>query len=80
MADDIRIFDFDTKQITNITNTNTQEIFPMWIGGKIFFLSDRDRTMNLFCYDLKTQETKKVTNFYRLRYQISVILRQHHRF
>ena len=63
MADDIRIFDFDTKQITNITNTNTQEIFPMWIGGKIFFLSDRDRTMNLFCYDLKTQETKKVTNF-----------------
>jgi len=63
MADDIRIFDFDTKQITNITNTNTQEIFPMWIGNKIFFLSDRDRTMNLFSYDLKTQETKKVTNF-----------------
>ncbi|MHC1704380.1 MAG: PDZ domain-containing protein [Tenuifilaceae bacterium] len=63
MADDISIFDFDTKEIKAITNTKSQDIFPMWIGDEIYFLSDRDRTMNLFVYNLKSSETKKVTNF-----------------
>lgn len=63
MADDIWIFDFDTKQWENITNNNAQDIFPMWYGDKIYFASDRDRTMNLFEYDLKTKQTKKITNF-----------------
>lgn len=63
MADDIRIFDFDTKEIKSITNTVNQDIEPMWIGDDIYFLSDRERTMNLFVYNLKTNETRKVTNF-----------------
>jgi len=63
MADDIRIFDFDTKEIKAITNSISQEIIPMWIGDEIYFLSDRDRTMNLFVYNIKTSETQKVTNF-----------------
>ncbi len=63
MADDISIFDFDTKEIKNITNTVSQEILPMWIGEDIYFLSDRDRTMNMFAYNTKSGETSKVTNF-----------------
>ncbi|NVO09771.1 MAG: PD40 domain-containing protein [Bacteroidales bacterium] len=63
MADDISIFDFDTKEIKNITNTISQEIIPMWIGDDIYFLSDRDRTMNMFAYNTKSGETTKVTNF-----------------
>lgn len=63
MADDISIFDFDTKEIKSITNTVSQDIFPMWIGEEIYFLSDRDRTMNMFVYNVKSGETKKVTNF-----------------
>ncbi len=63
MADDIWIHDFASKTTRNITNTNTQEIFPMWFGDEIYFCSDRDRTMNLFCYDLKTNQTRKVTNY-----------------
>ncbi len=63
MADDIWIHDFATKTTRNITNTKTQEIFPMWFGDEIYFCSDRDRTMNLFCYNLKTNQTRKVTNF-----------------
>jgi len=63
MADDISIFDFDTKEIKNITNTISQEIIPMWIGEDIYFLSDRDRTMNMFAYNTKSGETTKVTNF-----------------
>jgi len=63
MADDIRIFDFDTKEITKITDNPAQDIFPMWQKNTIYFLSDRDRIMNLFAYDIATKTVKKVTNF-----------------
>jgi tricorn protease len=63
MADDIRIFDFNTRETINITSHKAQDIFPMWYGNQVFFLSDRDRTMNLFVYDINTKNTRKVTNF-----------------
>lgn len=63
MADDIWIYDFNTKQVENITNNESQDIFPMWIGNKVYFLSDRDRTMNLFVYDIPTKQMKKLTDF-----------------
>jgi tricorn protease len=63
MADDIWIHDFQTKETTNITNNDAQDIIPMWLGNEIYFLSDRDRIMNLFAYDLTNGETRKVTHF-----------------
>ncbi len=63
MADDIWIFDFNTQESTNITNNAAQDIFPMWYDNEIYFLSDRDRIMNLFAYNLETGETRKVTNY-----------------
>ncbi|MGB3083412.1 MAG: hypothetical protein WBB21_01750, partial [Saprospiraceae bacterium] len=62
-ADDIRIFDFNTKQSSKITDNNSQDIIPMWIGNKIYYLSDRDARMNLFSYDLNSKQTKKITTF-----------------
>jgi len=62
-ADDIYIFDLESKKIENITNNKFQDIIPMWANDKIYYLSDRDFTMNIFCYDTKTKETKKITNF-----------------
>jgi tricorn protease len=63
MADDIWIFDMPSKQWSNITNNNAQDLQPMWSGNKIYYLSDRDRTMNLFVYDVTTQQTRKITNY-----------------
>ena len=63
MADDVWIFDFNTKELTNITNNVAQDIFPMWAGNKIYFCSDRDRTMNIFCYDIDTKQITKVTDY-----------------
>ncbi len=63
MADEIRVFDFETKEITKITDNQSQDIIPMWSGNEIYYLSDRDRTMNLFCYNRETKETTKVTEF-----------------
>jgi tricorn protease len=63
MADDIWIYDFNTKKIENITNNDAQDIIPMWHGSKIYFMSDRDKVMNIFVYDLNTKQTRKVTEF-----------------
>lgn len=63
MAPEVWIYDFDTKESVNITNNDAQDIFPMWSGNKIYFVSDRDRTMNLFVYDISTKTTKKLTDF-----------------
>lgn len=63
MADNVWVYDFETKETVNITNNDNQNIFPMWHGDKIYFLSDRDRTMNLFEYDLNTKTTTKITNY-----------------
>lgn len=63
MADDVWIYDPAAGKVENITQNDAQDIFPMWIGDEIYFLSDRDRTMNLFVYDTTTGRTSKVTDF-----------------
>ncbi|MCF0177117.1 MAG: PD40 domain-containing protein [Bacteroidales bacterium] len=62
-ADDIWINEVGTNSLQKITDNDNQDIFPMWIGDEIYYMSDRDRTMNLFCYNVKTKQTTKVTNF-----------------
>ncbi|MBB4036292.1 tricorn protease [Dysgonomonas hofstadii] len=63
MADDIWIYDPSAQSVTNITNNDAQDIMPMWVGDDIYFISDRDRTMNLFVYNTVSKQTSKVTNF-----------------
>ena len=63
MADDIRIIDLTSGEVEKITDTDAQEIIPLWIGDDIYFLSDRDRRMNLFVYNTKTKTTEKITRF-----------------
>lgn len=73
MADDVWIYDFEDHSIVNITNDPSQDIFPMWYKDKIYYLSDRDRIMNLFVYDIKTKETKRLTNFVRYDIKFPVL-------
>ena len=63
MADEVWIYDFKTQTTENITNNSHQDIMPMWVGEEIYFISDRERTMNLFCYNIKSKQTQKVTDF-----------------
>ena len=65
MADDIWIYDFETKAVENITNDPAQDIIPMWKGDRIYFLSDRDenKRMNLYVHELASRKTRKLTDF-----------------
>lgn len=65
MADNIWIFDLKTHTLENLTKNSAQNIIPMWVGNKIYFLSDRDenKRMNLYVIDLASRETKKLTDY-----------------
>lgn len=63
MADDIWLYDPEAGKVENLTDNVAQDICPMWIGNDIYFISDRDRTMNLFVYHTDTRQTEKVTNY-----------------
>jgi tricorn protease len=65
MADDIWLYDFDTKKIENLTNNEAQDVIPMWAGNTVYFLSDRDdaKRMNLYSLDLTTKDVKPLTHF-----------------
>src|SRR5262249_2928326 len=65
MADDVWVYDFETKKTVNITDTPDQDIAPMWHGDKIYFLSDRgpSKRMNLYVTDLQGKKTRQLTDF-----------------
>lgn len=64
-ADEIWLYDFETKNTVQLTEDPAQDMFPMWKGDRIYFVSERDenRILNLFVYDLPTKQTRQLTNF-----------------
>ncbi len=64
-ADEIWIYDFESKQTTKLTDDPAQDIFPMWHGDRVYFVSERDenRQANLYCHDLRTREVRQLTTF-----------------
>ncbi len=71
LAPDIYIYDFATKKEINISNSDAIDSNPMWIGDTVYFVSDRDRVLNIWAYDTKTgtlaQATKHTMNEYDVR-------------
>ncbi|MBU6296937.1 MAG: PD40 domain-containing protein [Alphaproteobacteria bacterium] len=65
LAQDVYTYNFDTKKLDRITDWKGTDTAPMWVGRKIYFLSDRDehRRENIWVYDLDTKAFKEVTHF-----------------
>jgi len=59
----IAIFDLKRKSYEELPKTTGMDLFPMWHGNTIYFISDRDGVMNLFSYDLGSKQTKKLTDY-----------------
>ena len=62
-AQNVHIYDLEANTIEQLTDFDGTDNFPMWIGERIYFTSDRTGTLNLYRYDLGTQETTQVTDF-----------------
>mgnify|MGYP000880620644 CR=1 FL=1 len=59
----IWLFDTQTKEIEAIPQVKSNDVKPLWLGSKVYFLSDRDRIVNIFSYDTKTKKIEKLTDF-----------------
>lgn len=46
-----------------LPNEKTTDIQPEWLGAKIYFLSDRDWTSNIWSYTPETGDLKQITRF-----------------
>ncbi len=62
MAQDIWIYDLGKNTAEKITDFDGTDAFPMWYQDRIYFISDRDHTMNIYRYDLKTKAVQKITD------------------
>ena len=69
-AQEVWIYDLASNKSEQITSNAATDNQPMWIGDSIYFTSDRAADgskaiagkLNLYEYNLKTQETRQVTN------------------
>lgn len=65
MADDVWLYDFATKKTEPLTDDPGQDVFPMFVGEKVYFISDRGKDMryNLYSVDPATKRTERLTDF-----------------
>lgn len=55
-ATPIWIAELKDSRIEKLPRTDSNDFNPMWVGDKIYFLSDRDGPVTLYSYDIKTKE------------------------
>jgi len=60
-ATDLWIFDLAKPGVTRVTDHPRTDRDPMWIGESIWFVSDRDGTLNLYQYALGSGTTTQAT-------------------
>lgn len=62
-APDIWMGDEAAETFVRLTDDPANDMFPMWIGGRIFFLSDRSGDFNIHSVSLRGDDAKQHTQF-----------------
>ncbi|MBD3414431.1 MAG: acetyl-CoA synthetase [Candidatus Aminicenantes bacterium] len=60
-AQDVWIYDLEKDLSQRLTTFTGTDVHPLWYKDKIYFVSDRDLTQNIYSYDLNTDQIGKVT-------------------
>ena len=60
-AQELFVFELDGSGSRNITNNIRTDRDPMWMKDGIFFVSDRDDYLNIYAYDLDSEQTRQLT-------------------
>jgi tricorn protease len=58
----ISIMNLADYSVEKLPWTNSNDTLPMWIGSTIYFLSDRNHTMNLFSYRVDSKQVTQLTH------------------
>ena len=61
-AQDLYMFDLNTDEARKIASSKRTERDPMWIENRIYFDSDRDGTLNLYAYNIDSDEVTQITH------------------
>ncbi len=56
------IFNNQTNAVTEIPHAGSNNIRPVWLGDDVYFLSDRNGTMNVFRYSVSAKTVTQVTS------------------
>ncbi len=56
------IYDLAGNTLEKLTENDSNSTEPIWIGDRIYFDSDRDKTFNLFSIDPSSRTIKKLTD------------------
>jgi len=70
---DLWLYDFNTRQYTSLTDYVGKNAYPMFAGGKLYFVSDRgpDGVSNLYTIDPATKKVDPVTRYNDLDVQMA---------
>jgi len=54
------IVDLASLDLTKVPRDNSNDSNPLWVGDKVYFLSDRNGPVTLFSYDTKSKQVEQV--------------------
>lgn len=60
LASPIWIANLANSRIEKVPRKNSNDSAPMWVGERVYFLSDRDGPVNLYVYDTQTKQVAEV--------------------
>lgn len=62
----IWILDLETNDLVRVPQPDRErQLDPVWLDGKVYFLSERDYTSNIWSYDLETKEYEQLTTHWQ---------------
>jgi tricorn protease len=62
-AQPIRILDLETLEMEKVPWEGNRNRNPVWLGDTVYFLSERDRAMNVWAYDTEADTLGQVTSY-----------------
>jgi tricorn protease len=58
----IWIADLADSSVVKLPRDNSNDTYPMWVGDRIYFLSDRNGPTTLFCFETKGGKVRQVVS------------------
>ena len=69
MTTPIYIADLATSKVERVPRDNSNDFCPMWVAGKVWFLSDREGATTLFSYDPQSKKVSRALENQGLDYK-----------